>query len=92
MTKNATVTLKKGQGRTLKSGGMWVYDNEIDTISGDFTDGDMITVQDFDGYFLGYGFINTRSKITVRILSRHKDRPVTEDFIRRRLQAAWDYG
>ena len=91
MTKNATVTLKKGQGRTLKSGGMWVYDNEIDTISGDFTDGDMITVQDFDGYFLGYGFINTRSKITVRILSRHKDRPVTEDFIRRRLQAAWDY-
>lgn len=27
------VTLKKGAGRQLKSGGMWVYDNEIDTFS-----------------------------------------------------------
>lgn len=24
------VTLKKGEGRLLKSGGMWIFDNEID--------------------------------------------------------------
>ena len=29
------VTLKKGQGRTLKAGGMWVYDNEIASVEGD---------------------------------------------------------
>lgn len=60
------VTLKKGTGRTLKSGGMWVYDNEIESIAGDFENGDLVTVHDFDGYFLGIGFINTQSKITVR--------------------------
>ena len=28
----AVVTLKKGEGRTLKAGGAWVYDNEIANI------------------------------------------------------------
>ena len=41
------VTLKKGTGRTLKSGGMWVYDNEIESIAGDFENGDLVTVHDF---------------------------------------------
>ena len=40
------VTLKKGAGRTLKAGGMWVYDNEIESIAGDFENGDIVTVQD----------------------------------------------
>lgn len=85
------VTLKKGEGRTLKSGGMWVYDNEIDSILGSFENGDIITVHDFDGYFMGYGFINTNSKITIRILSRKKENQITEDFIERRVRNAWEY-
>ena len=85
------VTLKKGEGRTLKSGGMWVYDNEIDSVLGSFENGDIITVHDFDGYFLGYGFINTNSKITVRILSRKKEHLITEEFLERRVRNAWEY-
>ncbi len=85
------VTLKKGEGRTLKSGGMWVYDNEIDSILGSFENGDIITVHDFDGYFMGYGFINTNSKITIRILSRKKENQITEEFIERRVRTAWEY-
>lgn len=85
------VTLKKGEGRTLKSGGAWVYDNEIDSILGSFENGDIITVHDFDGYFMGYGFINTQSKITIRMMSRRKDHPITEDFLRERVRAAWKY-
>lgn len=83
------VTLKKGEGRTLKSGGAWVYDNEIDSILGSFENGDIITVHDFDGYFMGYGFINTKSKITIRMMSRRKDHPITKDFLRERVRAAW---
>ena len=64
----AVVTLKKGEGRLLKSGGMWVFDNEIDTIMGSFTNGDMVLIHDFDGYPMGKGFINTNSKITVRLM------------------------
>ncbi len=85
------VTLKKGEGRTLKSGGAWVYDNEIDSILGSFENGDIITVHDYDGYFMGYGFINTKSKITIRMMSRRKDHPITEDFLRERVRAAWEY-
>lgn len=88
---DAKVILKKGEGRTLKAGGMWVYDNEIDKIAGAFENGDMITVEDFDGYFMGYGFINTNSKITVRIMARRKEHIVDEAFITQRVLDAWNY-
>ncbi len=87
----AVVNLKKGEGRTLKSGGMWVYDNEIAGIDGDFANGDMVEVHDFDGYFMGYGFINTNSKITVRIMARFKENVVDDAFLERRVRAAVDY-
>lgn len=70
---SANVILKKGEGRTLKAGGAWIYDNEIDKIEGEFENGDMVFVSDFDGYPMGQGFINTRSKITVRMMTRKKD-------------------
>ena len=86
-----TVILKKGEGRTLKAGGLWVFDNEIAKIDGDFENGDIVAVLDFDGYFMGYGFINTKSKITVRLLTRKKDDVVDEKFIEKRVRDAWNY-
>ena len=83
--------LKKGEGRTLKAGGMWIYDNEIDRIDGNFENGDIISVLDFDDYFMGYGFINTKSKITIRMLARKKENQITEDFIETRVRNAWEY-
>ena len=41
----AVVTLKKGEGRLLKSGGMWIFDNEIDTIMGSFENGHCLTAR-----------------------------------------------
>ena len=87
----AVVTLKKGAGRALKSGGMWIYDNEIDTVMGSFENGDMVTVRDFDGYPLGKGFINTRSKITVRMMTRQSGVEVDRELIKRRVASAWEY-
>ena len=84
-------TLKKGEGRTIKAGGMWVYDNEIESIVGSFENGDVVTVHDFDGYFMGYGFINTRSKITIRLLARKKDAVIDEAFMEQRVRDAWNY-
>ena len=49
----AKAILKKGQGRSLKAGCAWIYDNEIEKIQGEFEDGDMVRVEDFDGYPLG---------------------------------------
>lgn len=88
---NTVVRIIKGTGRTLKSGGMWVYDNEIDKIEGEFTNGDLVTVEDFDGFFLGKGFINTNSKITVRLLTRNKEQQIDDSFFDMRLRTAWNY-
>lgn len=85
------VTLKKGEGRTLKAGGMWVYDNEIASITGHFEQGDVVAVHDFDGYPMGCGYINTRSRIAVRLLSRRKDIVIDESFLEQRVRDAWAY-
>lgn len=86
-----TVRIKKGEGRTLKSGGAWIYDNEIDKINGTYSNGDMVSVEDFDGYPLGQGFINTNSKITIRMMTRSKDAVVDDAFIEMRVRNAWEY-
>ncbi len=85
------VTLKKGEGRTIKAGGAWIYDNEIESIMGTFENGAIVEVQDFDSYSMGYGFINQNSKIRVRMLTRRKDAVIDDAFFRARVQAAWDY-
>lgn len=87
----AIVTLKKGEGRSLKAGGLWVFDNEIDMIMGTFTNGDIVIVHDFDGYMMGRGFINQNSKIRVRMMTRNKEQQIDEAFLRNRVQTAWDY-
>lgn len=85
------VTLKKGEGRTIKAGGMWIYDNEIESVMGTFENGDLVTVHDFDGYFMGYGFINRNSRIRVRLMSRKKEHRIDEAFLERRVRDAWEY-
>ena len=85
------VTVKKGEARSLKAGGLWIYDNEIDTITGAVEDGELVRVNDFDGYVLGTGFLNRKSKLTVRMLTRDKDAEITEEFLEKRVRAAWEY-
>ena len=91
MQNHTIVTLKKGEGRTIKAGGAWIFDNEIDTIVGTFTNGDIVTVHDFDGYPMGKGFINQNSKIRIRMMTRHADQEIDTEFLRMRVQNAWDY-
>lgn len=86
-----TVILKKGEGRGLKSGSLWVYDNEIASMVGGGENGCLVRVNDFDGYPMGIGFINDNSKIRVRMLTRRRDAEVNEDFLRMRVKNAWDY-
>ena len=91
MQNHTIVTLKKGEGRTIKAGGAWIFDNEIDTIVGTFTNGDIVTVHDFDGYPMGKGFINQNSKIRIRMMTRHADQEIDREFLWMRVQNAWDY-
>ena len=88
---NGIVTLKRGGGRAVKAGGPWIYDNEVESVVGTFSDGDMVLVHDFDGYPLGRGFINRKSKLLVRMMTRNVAQEVDEEFIRMRVKHAWEY-
>ncbi|MCR5800292.1 MAG: class I SAM-dependent rRNA methyltransferase [Lachnospiraceae bacterium] len=87
----AQIRLKKGEGRYLKSGGAWIFDNEIDICEGTYNNGDIVKVVDFDDYPMGIGYINDNSKIRIRMLSRKADTVVDEAFFRDRIKNAWDY-
>ena len=87
----AIVKLKKGEGRYLKSGGAWIFDNEIDTVDGTYENGDTVNVIDFDDYPMGIGYINDNSKIRVRMFSRDPKTVIDEAFFEKRVKNAWDY-
>ena len=91
MKDSAVITLRKGEGRLIKSVGAWIFDNEIADIEGSFFNGDVGSIRDFDGYPMGKGVINMNSKIRVRMLTRDKDTEIDRDFLAKRLRAAWDY-
>jgi 23S rRNA (cytosine1962-C5)-methyltransferase len=83
----ARVRLRKGRDGRVAGGHLWVYDNEIDRVEGTPEAGDLADVLTDRGRFLGRGYLNPRSKIRVRLLTR-ADEPVDEAFFARRLEAA----
>ena len=88
---NGAVYLKKGEGRSMKAGGPWVYDNEVERIEGEPLDGDVVSVHDYNGFCLGKGFLNRRSKLRVRMLTRNRNQEIDEAFLRTRVENAWEY-
>ena len=88
---SAVVTLKKNEGRLLKAGGAWVFDNEIESIAGEYENGGLVIIKDNTGITLGKGFINDNSKIRIRLLTRNADTEIDEKFFRMRVEDAWNY-
>lgn len=85
------ITIKKGEGRTIKKGGLWIFDNEIDKIPDTVADGDIVDILDFDGFFLGTGYLNRHSKITVRLLARRTRIDDIDGLLEERVKSAWEY-
>ena len=88
---NKIVHLKKGEGRFLRNGGMWVFDNEVASVEGVPQNGDLVSVISSTGYFMGTGFINFNSRIRVRILTRKQEQAINEVFFESRIREAWMY-
>ena len=85
------VTLKKNEGHSVKNGGLWIYNNEIENISGRFINGSIVDVEDYDHRYIGKGYINQNSKIRIRLLTRNKDQKIDDDFLKMRIRKAWEY-
>ena len=91
MSELGQVCLRRGEAQELRAGKLWIYDNEIDWVDDACRDGEVVEVLDSRMRFLAKGFFNSRSKITVRVLTRDREETVDGDFFRRRLRAAWEY-
>ena len=63
MEPKAVVNLRKGEGRTIKAGGLWIFDNEIESVMGSVEDGDIVIVRDFDGYPMEIGRASCRERV-----------------------------
>lgn len=79
-----TLTLKKGEEKRPLNFHPWIYANEVAKIDGKDAQGSIARVESHDGRFVGYGYINHKSKIIVRLLS-YRDEPIDEEFFRRRI-------
>ena len=79
-----------GRQKKLLQGHPWVYGNEIERVEGETVDGELVTVVDFRGRYMGTGFYNSRSLITVRLLT-HRSEEITDSLIAARVKAACDY-
>ena len=86
----AKVTLRKTRETRVRGGHPWIYASEIEKVDGAFENGDIVDVLDFRGKFIGRGFYNPQSQISLRILTRN-DEPCDRDFFARRIRDAWDY-
>ena len=79
-----------GRQKKLMQGHPWVYGNEIERVEGEPADGALVTVVDFRGRYMGTGFFNSRSLITVRLLT-HRQEEITDGLIAERVRAACAY-
>jgi len=74
------IYLKPKEEIRIIQGHPWVFNNEIDKIEGTIKSGELAYVYSYKDIFIGKGFLNTSSKIFVRILSRDIDAVIDEEF------------
>ncbi len=81
------IVLKEVPRGSLRFNHPWIYKNQIDAVSGKPVPGDVVAVESKKGRFLGVGYFNPQSEISVRLLSR-ESRPIDKDFVKERIQKA----
>ena len=89
-----SIVLKKNISRRVESGHPWIFDNEINTAKEKDTNaapGEIVDVYTFDKIFIGKGYYNPQSQISVRLLTRDKNETINEDFFYRKIKSAWEY-
>jgi 23S rRNA (cytosine1962-C5)-methyltransferase len=89
--KATKVILKKTISNRLLNGHPWIFANEVETVDGPSEAGETADVFTHDKKFIGRGYINKRSQIIVRLLTRNREEAIDEGFFHRRIIKAWAY-
>ena len=84
------VFLKRKIAPRIANGHPWIYGNEIEKIVGEPAAGDIVEVFYYDKKYVGRGYINQQSQISIRLLTRKHDN-INDDFFLNRIKQAWNY-
>ena len=84
-------TVTKKAELSLKNGHPWVYGEEVADMSEVCPDGALADVRGAKGNYLGTGYVNSKSKIRVRVISTNANDRFDEAFYQRRVKYAVDY-
>lgn len=76
---------------SCEAGHPWIYDTEVQSISGEYENGGIVDVLSLKGQYIGTGFISETSKIRIRLLTRNANDTLDEAFWERRIGYAWNY-
>ena len=85
------VILNKNEEINILNGYPWVFNNEVNNFVGNIENGKVCSVYTLDNRFVGYGFLNTSSKIMVRILSLDENDVIDKEFFRKRIKLAIEH-
>jgi len=88
---NNKVYLKRKIARRVADGHPWIFNNEVEKVDGEVNGGETVDVFTHDKKFMGRGYINPKSQILVRLLTRQKDEEINEDFFLNRIKKCWQY-
>ncbi len=75
----------------LDKGQRWMYQNNLVSYDDTCVDGGIASIYSESGRYLGTGFFNAKSHITVRILSHDENAIIDEGFFAKRIQSAWNF-
>jgi 23S rRNA (cytosine1962-C5)-methyltransferase len=85
------IYLRKKISRRVAEGHPWIFANEVDRVEGDVKGGETVTVFTHDNKFIGKGYINPKSQILVRLLTREKGEEINEEFFYQQILQCWEY-
>lgn len=87
----AKVYLKKRIAQRIANGHPWIFNNEVERVEGEIAGGETVEVMTHESKFVGKGYINPKSQILVRLLTRQKADEINERFFLDRLTDCWNY-
>lgn len=85
------IYLKKNISQRIANGHPWIFNNEVETQANEIKGGEIVEVFTHDKKFTGKGYINPKSQILVRLLTRDKTEEINEEFFLNRISQCWEY-
>ena len=85
------VYLKRKITPRVANGHPWIFNNEVEKVEGEMEGGDTVEVFTHDNKFIGKGYINPKSQILVRLLTRNRSEEINDDFFFNQLSKCWAY-